>query len=321
MTTKLTVSSSEVDAYQRCPFAWMLGYRERWRSPFTGDKPTDKGSAFHVVLEVHYKSLKSTQDDESLSIDERLDHAMNASLERIDRMREDNEYTPETIEAVAWMYSGYIERYGADKGWRILEVEATHVVPLYEPESVVNGVPFGEWRTAEDFELKVKIDLVITDERDRLWIVDHKSAGRMVRTERDFQWADQFGRYEMALRQLGYRVTGTIHNAVLSKPNKGDLIMPGDPGYKSTMKPHALEDRFHRTPMDRTDIELRTIAWETLVTTRKMYADQIPERHADPERCKFCDFGDACNFSRRNGADKLIPYLQETGFEQEFRRH
>lgn len=321
MTERLTISSSEIDAYQRCPFAWMLGYRERWRSPFTGDKPVDKGSCFHVVLETHYNSLKSTQDDPDLPIDVRLDLAINASMERIDHMRETNEYPVDTIEAVVWMYMGYIEMYGADKGWRILEVESTHVVPLYEPESVANGVPQGEWRQAEDFDLKVKIDLVITDERDRLWIIDHKSAGRIPRNEKDFQFADQFGRYEYTLRTLGYRVVGTIHNACLSKPNKGDLILPGDPGWKSTMKPHALEDRFYRRPMDRTDTELRTIQWETLLSARKMYADENPIRHADPEKCRFCDFGDACLFGRRNGAEKVRQYLQETGYEQEFKRH
>lgn len=321
MAELITISSSELDAYQRCPLMWSLGYAERWRAPFTGDKSTDRGTAFHIVLEVHYKVLKSTQDDSSISADERLDLAVNAAYERIEQMKEDNEFTPETIQAVEWMYTGYVERYGADKGWRILEIEATHIVPLYEPEEVVKGIPVGPWHEATDFNLKVKIDLVITDERDRLWIIDHKSAGRLVRTEKDFQWADQFGRYQFALRQLDYTVCGTIHNACLSKPNKGDLIFPGDPGFKSTMKPTPIENRFHRTSMDRTDNELRTVQWESLLTARKMYADEIPARHADPERCKYCDFSDACNFGRRNGDNLLRGFLQDTGFTQDFKRH
>lgn len=311
----ITVSFSELDTYRQCPLKWQLGYAERWSVTPSGHDALSKGSAYHLVMEEHFKALQRTQDELSVTHDDRLAHAVNAAQERIDMMRETNEYPEETIQLIEWMYTGYIERYGIDTDWRIFAVESVHIVPLFEPVG-------SEWHEATDFNLKVKLDLMVTDERDRLWIVDQKSCSTVPRSEKDFQYADQFTLYEFAMRYLGYRVTGTIHNANCSKPNKGDLITPDHPEWRSTMKASTLEKRMHRTMMSHTDTELRTAQYEALCTARKAYADKHTERNPDEERCKWkCSFNDACNAGRRNGDVGMRDYLVDMGFNKNYGRH
>jgi len=313
------VSWSELSDARQCPMKHKKAYRERWQTTPTGTDALSKGSCYHSVMDVHFSALKATQGEyyNPAQDSDRLEYAVSAAQQRIDEMRQDREYPEETIELVEWMYVGYVEMYGIDRDWRILAVETTHHVPFYEP--IGNT---GEWQRVDDFELKIKIDVAVTDQRDRLWIVDHKSAGKMPGSEKDFQWADQFGLYHYGYRELGYKVCGTIHNAALSKPNKGDLLSEGDPGWKSTMKAHTLESRFVRTFMDRTDHELRVIQWEALQTFRNIYGAKTTPRHPDEERCRWkCSFADACNMSRRNGEHLFDEYLVDTGFTQDFRRN
>lgn len=313
------MSWSEIETYRQCPLKWRLAYDERWQAESTGTGALDKGSAFHTVMETHFKALLSTQSDPDATPDDRLAVAVQAAQERIDMMRMTNEYPEETIQLIEWMYVGYIEKYNIDETWRIMSVESTHIVPFHEPVGTVTG---GEWREATDFNLKIKLDLIATDERDRLWIIDHKSGSTVPKGEKDFQFADQFKLYEYGMRYLGYRVCGTIHNACLSKPNKGDLIKPGDPQWKSSMKETDIDKRFHRTTMSSTDQELRMAQYEALCTVRKAYADTATERNPDEERCKWkCSYNDACNYGRRNGDDGLRTYLVDLGFSQQFGRH
>ncbi len=312
-----TVSWSELEALRQCPLKWKLAYDERWQGQATGTDALSKGSCYHSVKEAHFKALMSTQADPDATPQDRLAHAVMKAQERIDQMREANEYPEETVKLIEWMYVGYVERYGIDPDWRIMAVESSHVVPLYEPIGRT-----GEWQEADDFNMKIKLDLMVTDRRDRLWIVDHKSAGKVPTGEKDFQWADQFGIYQYGVWQLGYRPTGTIHNCSLSKPNKGDLFSEGDPEWKSTMKATDPEKRFKRTFMDRTMQELRTIQWEALQTFRNNRAALYHPRHPDEERCKWkCNFNDACNMGRRNGEEATREYLLDIGFSQEFRRN
>lgn len=312
-----TVSWSELSDARQCPFKHQLSYRERWSAPSDGTNALAKGSCYHLVMEAHFRALLETQDDPDATTADRLAFAVSRAQERIDLMRDQKEFPEETIQLIEWMYVGYVERYGIDEDWRIMAVETTHIVPFYEP--IANT---GEWQIADDFNLKIKVDVAVTDKRDRLWIVDHKSAGKLPGSDRDYQFADQFGLYHYGFVQLGYRVTGTIHNGNLTKMNKGDIYREGDPEWKSTMKPTNPDTRFKRVFMDRTDHELRMIQWEALRTFRKAYADPDPERHPDEERCRWkCQFNDACNLGRRTGDIHVRPYLMDTGFTQDYTRN
>ncbi len=315
-----TVSWSELETLRQCPFKWQLAYGERWSAPASGTNALSKGSCYHSVKEAHFKALMSTQNDPDATPQDRLAHAVMKAQERIDKMREDNEYPEETIKLIEWMYVGYVETYGIDPDWRIMSVESTHIVPFYE--WVDFGINDLRWVEATDFNLKIKIDLMVSDPRDRLWIVDHKSAGKVPTGEKDFQWADQFGLYQYGVWQLDYRPTGTIHNCSLSKMNKGDMYSEGDPEWKSTMKATDPDKRFKRTFMDRTMQELRSIQWEALQTFRNNRDAGYRPRHPDEERCKWkCAFNDACNMGRRNGENHTREYLMDIGFAQDFRRN
>lgn len=316
----ITVSYSELDTFRQCPFKWKLGYAERWVAPPSGNNALAKGGLYHEVMQAHFEAIKAAQVDDASGLmrweceieDVKLS-AIEAAQRVVDNARETNSYPEETIQLVVWMYIGYVEKYGIDEEWKILAVESTHIIPLFEPDGT----------ESTEFNLKIKVDLTVLDQRDRMWIVDHKSASRIPKLDKDFQFEDQFGLYEFGFRQLKYKIAGTIHNANTTKQNKGDIIKPGDPEFKSTMKAQSLDDRMRRTLMTRTDAELINIQATALADAKLMYSEaNAGQRRPNSDTCQWrCSFTEACLIGRRQGESATRIYLQDTGFTQEFRRH
>jgi hypothetical protein len=314
----VTVSWSELDSFRQCPKKHDLGYLQRWQKAVEDNTSLGKGSLWHLVLEVHYNTIKAhqTKNDSGQTIwdctsDELMQHCLDAVGKFIAKL-EAEERDPNVIIMLQWMYAGHLEMWGLDEQWDILAVENTAVVPLYEADGSESWV-----------RLKVKLDLLVRDSKGRAWIVDHKSCGTLP-GEKDFDWADQFGLYVYALGQVGVRITGSIHSAARTKMNQGDVLKPGDPGYKSTMKAQTLDQRFARRMIGYTPAQLQCIADDALADFKLAHSEHNHKRrNPDEERCKWrCGFAEACMFGRRTGSDaNMIDMLQRTGFAQEFARH
>jgi RecB family exonuclease len=221
MTEKITVSYSEIDAYRQCPYKHYLAYGERFSKPVAVDSTLGKGTAWHEVLQIYYGALKASYD---------FEHAYAVAAVRIQEM------PPEIQALLSWMLEGYVTVYPKDfLFWEIMAVEATIVAPLLDE----NG---NETR----FDLKAKIDLIVRDKRnDLVSVVDHKSTSAL--RDKGFEWEEQFGLYELVANRAGFNVFNTVHSAALTKMNKGDLLKPGDDGYKGNMKETPLDSRFKRT--------------------------------------------------------------------------
>lgn len=306
-TELITISYSEIDAFRQCPFKHQLSYVERWQRTPDALSALGKGGAWHAnVMEPHYESLKSSREDK-LPEAKALYTAQYAVECGINQLENED-----LKDLMWWMYKGFTDVYGADWDWHIKTVENTIIIPLFWADG-----------TPSVFQLKVKIDLVVMDVRGRLWIVDHKSCGQMP-GETDFDFDEQFKFYTSVLRRMGYPIAGCIHDAALTKMNKGDLIKPGDPGYKASMKAQPLANRFKRTLIAHTEAELAMVNDELLRTATLMYSDaNTHERHPNSDTCKWrCSFTEACLFGRRSNSDvKTRHMLQDTGFTQEFARH
>lgn len=314
----ITVSYSEIDTFRQCPKKHDLGYMQRWQKEPKDTGALGKGSLWHRVLETHYRTIQAAQvpsgntyvwDVEGAGL---LIACQDAVATLLTQMLEVEQRDVEVIGILRWAYAGYVEMYGLDEEWDILEVENNVIVPLYEAEGSESWV-----------RLKIKLDLLVRDSRGRIWVVDHKSCSSLP-TGKDFDWAVQFALYTYGMRHRGVSVMGSIHSASKVKMNQGDLIKPGDEGYKKSMKEQTLEDRFARRPIHYTASQLAITADDLLADAKLAYSEHNHKRRApDEERCKWkCDFNEACMLGYRSGDEgQTLQMLQLTGFTQEQMRH
>jgi hypothetical protein len=316
----VTVSFSELDAFRQCPFKHKLLYVERWSAPVD---PADtgalsKGTAWHHVLEEHYRTIKNDQAITAegkrvrlSSTEDLLEVCAEAVRAKLNEMQDEGA-DPDMLSLLWWMYEGYVQVHGTDEDWWIVSIEHTAIVPLFEEDGTESWV-----------RMKVKLDLLVEDKRGRTWIIDHKSCGNLP-GDKDLDFDDQFGLYTYAMRKLGRKVMGSIHNAARTTRNKGDIFKPGDEGYKTTMKPQRLEERFSRTYMNRTAAELEGIQGDALADAKLAYSDaNHGRRHTNPDTCKWrCGVKEECIYGRRTGSDaKTRLMLVEKGWTQEHTRH
>jgi hypothetical protein len=304
------VSYSEIDTWRQCPLKWVLGYKERWIPPGGGGSiHTDRGTAFHSVLECRYTVIKSFQKGtEPKPFSPAawvlvLQKARTAVVELIQTMDE-----PELMQ---WMYDGYCEANDdADRYWWVEEVEGRKLMVLPHPTG-----------GASRFVLKTKIDLVIRDMskvgNPRI-IVDHKS-GTNLPSGRELDLDDQFGLYELTYRLEGIPVLGTVYNAMRTKQNVADF-----PNYSGKQKPQTLEDRHRRVWMKRSNNELKAIAVDAYWAIDTAYSAQTekkPYSSPDPRNCGWkCDFSDPHVAARKMGMPVPV-LLVQTGYKQNFERH
>lgn len=321
------VSFSELQTARQCPLKHDLAYGERWVKDPDTMSPLSKGTAWHQIMEIHYERLKMAQDSVTWDPKLTLTECRNAVLSHIEREIEPR--SNDLADLILWMYDGYIEQHGADEDWRILAVE--HAAQCRLP--ALSG-------RASTFALKVKIDLIVgkrtASGQPQIWVVDHKSCANLPK-EKELDLDDQFGLYTWAMRKLGKKVFGQVHNAARTQRNRGDHAAMVEEwrarkaaGEKAgpEPKPQELSERFLRTHMYRTDIELDTIAREAYLTAKNRYGQQRElrragvdsPRHTDPQTCRYlCDYTDPC-LAGRKGVD-LRDYLQARGYTTDQSRH
>lgn len=296
------VSYSELDTFRQCPLKHQLAYRERWTKPPADDSPLAKGTLWHAVMDAHYRELAAQTEHLKAR---QLANAETGILDRCYRAVTPHLYDPRTgqstptQELIEWMYQGYVQQWGIDPDWRILGTEHSATVPLRNDQGR---------RTR--FRLKLKIDLIVRSRSTGLvWVVDHKSGGTLP-TQQDLDLDDQFGLYTWALNQLrgtNPRITGSLHNAARTQRNKG---------------PMALTDRFSRTLMNRTPVELNNIALDAWRTARAAYSalNAVPYSSPDPRQCAWkCSFRDPHLIARKG--QPLDQALYDFGFRIDRTRH
>jgi hypothetical protein len=260
-------------------------------------------------METHYKVIRRAQLNGRRPADD--DVILAACLHEVTKVISLMDDSMQGL--IWWMYQGYVAYYGADREWEILAVEhsAECVLPT------LRGNP-------STFVLKMKIDLVVRNRRNKqVYVVDHKS-GKDLPGAKAMELDDQFGLYTWGMRQLGKKVFGQIHSAARTYRLQEDVKVPGTT---------PLDTRFKRTPLTRSDKELDIVAGEAYQAAKARYSQQAEvdrlvkdgvkaasPRHTDPERCAWrCDFKEACIAGRKGIS--VQGYLHDQGFEQHFERH
>lgn len=303
-----TVSFSELDSYRQCRLKHHLSYRERWQ-PEDESPALSRGKLFHAVMEEHYKALKNKKG---------IKGALNAINDANLLYDPKSGQSTEEQELVNWIYEGYVQNYGIDDDWKIIDTEF----------KIEAWLPTAKG-TRSTFKLKGTIDLLVQDMSSGggLWVVDHKTCRNLPKS-RDIDLDDQMALYIYLLRRKGLDVRGAIYNACRSQ--------------KLKTREMGMDERFSRILSVRTDVELENIAAEVLETFREAYRprrpdkrekqlttmnsgneqinENLPPRSPDPDRCGWrCPFTEACLMGRK-GTD-IRKVLGETGYVQNFERH
>lgn len=331
------VSYSELTTARQCNLKHELAYVERWSKEPAPGSPLTKGTVWHAVLEIHYNVIRDWQVNQVRGWIGGAAGVLDLAKHKVEQFLED--FDEDLADLIWWMYRGYVDQYGADDGWKILAVEHNAVCRL----PLLSG-------RASQFALKIKIDLIVADitrGKPQVWVVDHKS-GKNLPGDKELDLDDQFGLYTWGLRSMGKQVFGQLHNAARTQRNRGDfpeivaeydrLKGLGLKGGGAKPVTQTLDERFHRTPMAKTEIELDTLAHEAYQTARDRYRQQAeieharkrasgeprraiePPRSTDPDTCRWrCDFTEQC-LAGRKGID-LRAFLKDKGFTQNFERH
>lgn len=326
MTAPRVVSWSELDTARQCPLKHQLTYVERWTKDPDVLSPLSKGTAWHKVMEAHYREILARQRAGGFSLaNER--QILAACREQVDRVIE-GEIAPlsdELADLADWMYTGYVLLYGIDHGWRILAVE--------HPAEVALPTPRGG---RSQFRLKIKVDLIIADlvsarkhgGQPPVYVVDHKSTKNLPK-DREFDLDDQFCLYTWGLHRLGKQVFGQMYNGARTERLVGETTAWRSREYTpGTVQ--KLDARFLRHRMYRTDDELFAMAVEAYQTMRTRYAEQArataqgttSPRNPDPDRCRWrCNFLEPCLMGRKTDPDQMREYLDAKGYLRDRDRH
>ena len=264
MSTRHHVSYSELADFRQCAHKWYLGYVEKW-TPAEVSAALNKGRLFHEVMQAHYR-LKGGVD--SLAIATLL-HP------------EDGEQS-DVQNLVEWMYAGYVECYGQDEDWEVLEVEKRDEVNL--------PIPGGKRRSP--IKLVIKIDQLRRHvPSGKIWLWDFKTGARFP-NELGLDLDDQLTLYQWGYEQLGYEIEGIVYDFIRTQRNQG---------------PMALGARFVRIPVFRTPEQLENTAFDAWRTARRMshLTGGISDRATNSRQCiERCSFTEPCLMGRK-GLDEI----------------
>lgn len=289
------VSHSELDTYRQCEHKHMLAYDERWQLPkdsILQSPALSRGTLYHLIMETHYGLIKRLREEYGAKpTSEDLTLAIAPFLYE--------ELTGEYVEhgeICEWMYRGYVDHYGLDPEWEIVEVERKFELRL----PAESGRP-------SRITLKGTVDLLVIDHSagGGLWIVDHKTCKNLPK-DLEIDLDDQAAVYMYLLRKRGLNIRGHIRNAVRTEKLKTREMEP--------------KERFLRRLSVRTDEELKTMATEAM---QKMRAAWKPRHGAEaprspnPDTCRWkCQFTQPCLAGRKLGPERERQMLADMGFVQ-----
>lgn len=303
-----STSYSELSTFRQCPLKWHAEYVLRLRPPI--EKPALRfGTAWHAVLEGHYRVLQEWQGRGSRPSDDAMIKMCREGgrAQLVTDCARNGDLDAEQMDILRWMYETYLQVYGLDEEWEILGVELSGRAPL-----ITKGV--------NRVDLKYRVDLVVRDRRHgNVWIVDFKTAkgkdASAAYHQRDMELDDQFGLYQGALTSLQPRkadtldVFGCIYARSRTDRLKREMLLPEIHG---------------RHPTFRSDNEIESVledarkTWLAMQDARKRFMRTGQEPYSAPEpegTCKWrCDALQGHLNARRTGAD-LGPTLVRMGWD------
>lgn len=192
----IKVSHSQLQAFDRCHFAWHLNY-ERGIVPVETKSYFDLGSYIHKLLQAYYLGIK-----DGLEPKDAYEGVKELGALQI-AMADTNIDALEIATKGLHLVRRYVFEYAQyhDKGWTILGVEHHFEIPFVSPGGI-------------NFLLEGYVDLVYQRPDGKIWIVDHKTANGANNFYTDIQilMDPQLPTYVAGLRQEGKDIFGITYN-------------------------------------------------------------------------------------------------------------
>lgn len=287
------VGQSELADFRQCPLKHKLRWFEGWHLPVThaeANVKSEVGTMWHHVQAAHYRAKMHAEvggDFEyTVGAARRVMHE--AAEEIVDLYGMAGDAADEREALLKWMADGYLERWGTDPDWEVLQVEQRLVVPIVDP-GALPGTPPG-------FALRFTADLVVRlRSLGRIVIVDNKTVESQGTWNRgDVDLDDQLGIYIRGLARKDPEDPPLY--AMLNQVRRDKL-----------KRPMTLSERFMRPKSTRTQRELDEIERDALTSLRLMVGAENrrrPTSHPNPKQCSWkCDFKEAHIALRRSGGD------------------
>ena len=163
--------------FLECPQRYAWNYIAGLKGINEDAPPLVKGSLVHLGLAQHYAQIREKQNgrDPKLYFD---------PIEAIDVMIEAKPHWKEHGELAKRVIDAYLLK------WRNERFKVVAVEELLEAE-------------IEGYRFTGRMDLVVEDSAGKIWIIDHKTTGRLQAQQRKF--------YSVSGQILGYQTLGKIH--------------------------------------------------------------------------------------------------------------
>jgi hypothetical protein len=309
------VSYTEIKTFSTCRQKWHYSYVENLVSNVLEPLPTG-GQWAHTALETFYSG-----GDWRSALAECLAQALKTQI----RKDEDIELLIELHATVEEVIERYLKYYQSDE-----------MVPL------AVELPF-ELPTPCGIPVSGRIDAIMKDRHDQLWLFDHKFPKSSFADYDQLQLNGQIGIYEWACHQLGYPVKGTIINQSLMrrmarpKRNKDGSMSRVkiacewetyrwaliDAGLEVTdyldMMEKLEEVRFvQRTKIIRSPREINLFAEDLFKRLRALREEEkLIFRNEDRTHCMMCSYRELCLLELKGGDSQ---WLRDMRYRQRGKR-
>lgn len=281
---KLFVSNSELVSFAECPLQWHLKIVDRAVPPRgwddEGQDRLSRGTAWHTIMEIRARGLETgkTADEIDAKVRQWLREDLSVQWWNVQA---------EEFDLLAWMWEGYVERWGMDEEWEMISHEEHFEIDMPVPGAL-------------DLKYTGRIDNMRRHrETGEIYIVDYKSkGGKNLANDaiiNEMLLEDQFIMYQAAKQRLGVHTDQVLRDVARTDRLK---------------RPMTLEERFARIPFRYPQAVLDQVWDEKIaVATRLVRAWNGEEQvHSVPDtmRCSWkCDFYKPHLESRYSGKSVL----------------
>lgn len=315
----ILVRTSELTTFKRCRWQWLRSYEECLRS--IQEHPALRfGTLIHAALELRYPPGIKRGPHPARSFEKLYDQNLKETEEEWG-MFADEEWT-DARELGVDMLEGYVEQYGRDEEWQVLQSEMKFAVPVYPDEGVIEpyahllsgkiniskplfwyvGTMDGVWKNRMDGRVRIndykttsgdavkegEAKSVLDEQATAYWTfgVDYLIAHKLIKP-RDQEMLDGMLYTMLAKSKRDDRPTNA-EGLALNKDKTVSKVQP---------KPRFHRELVYRSAADRDAARLR-VCQEFLemeaVRKGNMAAYKSPGLSYPSMQCKACSYRDLC---------------------------
>lgn len=302
MGTHHLIRPWESALFRRCRRAWDLGARERQDyEPVAPTRVFDFDEAVRDALEVYYfPGMWDWNRDivRPLAI-KAFDRSMRRHREDYERHRELSDEQQrdweDQLERGSDMLACYFDWALEVDRFTPIQVAAQFDIVVPDPDNPDDGLTTPDGR---GIWYRVRVDMVVMDEHELYWLVEHTIADSGAWRELDALLLDEQSLTRSWAWQLGFlgEIEGTIHTelstAAPEHPQTTEVQAMGGPN--GFVVQHTSES-FRRTEVPRGTVELERRGLEVALETRDM-TDPALRLYPNPswEHCSSCPYRAPC---------------------------